>query len=82
MTKVFRKGGFIVVEQGTNKMNVPLRNFDFNFTAADTVKLKDNASQTRELSDTLANIQDESGTPVGATKELVRDYLSSLTDAF
>ena len=82
-TKVFRQGGFISIEQGNNTKKVPLRNFKFNFVGpSDTIELSNNLNDQESTYEDFNLIQDEGGSSVGGTKELVEDYLSSLTDTF
>jgi len=60
--KVFQRGNFIITDNGQEN-SIPIDNFDYQFIDT-TLKLKD-VIEKNEVSDSIANVQDESGSAIG-----------------
>lgn len=78
-TKVYSSGAFIVIEQNSLPYNINKSSFDFSFNSGQVVFL-DNSNST-SVTDLFTNIQDENGTQVGTTQELIQNYILSISSS-
>ncbi len=76
--KVFKRGGFIILDDAGIEAPIPIPNFDYQIIS-DVVKMRDVAEQLG-YSSSVASLQDESGTPVGNAAAIAA-YFATLTNA-
>lgn len=76
--KVFKRGGFIILDDAGVEAPIPIPNFDYQIIS-DVVKMRDVAEQLG-YSSSVASLQDESGTPVGDATAIAA-YFATLTNA-
>jgi hypothetical protein len=76
--KVFKRGGFIILDDAGVEAPIPIPNFDYQIIS-DVVKMRDVAEQIG-YSSSVASLQDESGTPVGNAIAIAA-YFATLTNA-
>ena len=76
--KVFKRGGFIILDDAGVEAPIPIPNFDYQIIS-DIVKIRDVAEQIG-YSSLLVDLQDESGTPVG-NAAAIAVYFGDLTAA-
>ena len=74
--KVFKRGGFIIVDNSGVESPIPVTNFDYKISFS-TVKIHD-VGENIVCSEDVANIQDEFGVPVG-NATAIGVYFASLT---
>lgn len=74
-TKVFQRGNFVIVDKNGKETIIPIDNFEYDFTTPTTVKLKD-VQEKNEISEALADLQNEAGTPIGTVSD-VNDYFET-----
>ena len=76
-TKVFKRGGFVIVEQSSRENPIPVSSFDYQILGT-SVTIKD-VKENTEYYDSVANIQNESAVAVGNATQ-VGAYFSTLTE--
>jgi len=74
--KVFKRGGFVIVDNSGVESPIPVSNFDYKINFS-TVKIHD-VGENVGYSEDVANIQDEFGVPVG-NATAIGVYFASLT---
>ena len=76
--KVFKRGGFIILDDAGVEAPIPIPNFDYQIISG-TVKMRDVAEQIG-YSSLVISLQDESGAPIG-NATAIATYFASLTNA-
>jgi len=74
--KVFKRGGFIILDDAGVEAPIPIPNFDYQIIS-DVVKMRDVAEQLGYNS-SVASLQDEFGAPVG-NAAAISTYFATLT---
>lgn len=75
-TKVFKRGGFIIVDQAGTEAPIPVNSFDYQIIGTTSVSMRD-AAEGSSYNDTVTNIQNESGVAIGTATD-VAAYFSTL----
>jgi hypothetical protein len=73
--KVFKRGGFVVLEDESVEHPIPVQYFDYQIIGI-SLKMKD-VSEKTSYSETLAQVQDESGSAIGDADQIA-DYLADI----
>ena len=76
--KVFKRGGFIILDDAGVEAPIPIPNFDYQIISG-TVKMRDVAEQIG-YSSLVISLQDEFGAPVG-NATAIATYFATLTAA-
>jgi len=74
--KVFKRGGFIILDQAGTEIPIPVGNFDYSIIAG-SVKIRD-VAENIGYSAAVVSIQDEFGAPIG-TAVMISAYFAVLT---
>lgn len=74
--KIFKRGGFIILDDSTTEVPIPVVNFDYQILG-DRVKIRDVGEQLG-YSSSVSGVQDELGTPVGDATA-ISAYFAGLT---
>lgn len=77
-SKVFKRGGFIIVDQAGVEAPIPVNSFDYQIIGTTSVSIRD-AAEGSSYNDTVANIQNEAGAGIGAAAD-VSAYFSTLVE--
>jgi hypothetical protein len=78
-TKVFKSGNLMIINKSSIFYVINLPSFDYKFIGTTYVSFIDKFSNEPNITDLIVNIQDEAGTPIGATQQDVIDYLATQT---